>query len=185
MRPRAGSPSRAARLLVGAALLLAGVAARGTASAAPPDGETRAGRPDDEGSIYLVLRLGERRLYVRRGGADAAIESFRVAIGRAEYETPTGRFRVTEKIVHPDFVKFDWNDPAAELGRVPPGPDNPLGERWIGFTQAYGWTIGFHGTPNPELLGKAVSHGCVRMRNEDVVELYDRVQVGTPVIVEQ
>ena len=70
------------------------------------------------------------------------------------------------------------------IGRIGPGPDNPLGDRWIGFTTAYGWTIGFHGTPQPELLGQAVSHGCVRMRNRDVVDLYRRVDIGTPVIVE-
>ena len=44
--------------------------------------------------------------------------------------------------------------------------------------------MGIHGTPNPELLGRAVSHGCVRMRNADVIRIYDRVKLGTPVIVE-
>jgi lipoprotein-anchoring transpeptidase ErfK/SrfK len=56
--------------------------------------------------------------------------------------------------------------------------------RWIGF-----WTdgtdhIGFHGTPTLSSIGKAASHGCVRMRNEDVVALFEQVQMGTPVVVE-
>lgn len=139
-------------------------------------------------SIYLVLRLRERRLHVMQGDEDGArerrLESFPVAIGRAEYATPTGRFRVLEKVVDPDFVQFDWHDPSRVTGRIEPGPENPLGARWIGFTNAYGWTIGFHGTPQEELLGLAVSHGCVRMRNRDVVKLYGRVDIGTPVIVE-
>ncbi|WP_448572469.1 L,D-transpeptidase, partial [Trichothermofontia sp.] len=67
---------------------------------------------------------------------------------------------------------------------IPPGPDNPLGPRWIGF-----WTdgknfIGFHGTPNESLIGQAVSHGCVRMRNQDIQALYAQVEMGTPVVVE-
>ncbi len=63
-------------------------------------------------------------------------------------------------------------------------PANPLGERWIGFIRGDGWTIGIHGTPQPELLGRAVSKGCIRMRNDDVIRLYDRVRIGTPVVVE-
>jgi lipoprotein-anchoring transpeptidase ErfK/SrfK len=138
-------------------------------------------------SIYLVLRLGERRLHVMQGDEDGPqhrLDSFPVAIGRAEWATPTGRFVVREKLVDPEFVQFDWNDPSRVVGRIAPGAENPLGARWIGFTTAYGWTIGFHGTPQPELLGQAVSHGCVRMRNSDVMKLYRRVDIGTPVIVE-
>ena len=139
-----------------------------------------------DGARYVLLRLGERRVYVVDPAADgdAKLGSFPVAVGRQGYETPTGRFAVTHKLEHPDFVQFDWNEPSRVIRRVPPGPENPLGERWIGFTTAYGWEIGFHGTPNPELLGKAVSHGCVRMRNRDVVRMYDLIDVGTPVIVE-
>jgi len=70
------------------------------------------------------------------------------------------------------------------IERIPPGPSNPLGVRWIGFAHGPGWTVGIHGTPMPNLLGRAVSHGCVRMRNADVIRVYDRVQIGTPVFVE-
>ena len=64
---------------------------------------------------------------------------------------------------------------------IPPGPDNPLGRRWLEFATGDGWQIGLHGTPHPELLGQAVSHGCVRIRDEDVVKGYGRVRVGTVV----
>jgi len=144
--------------------------------------------PSSPNSTYLLLRLAERRLYMvtydRQSGTETEIESFPVAIGRREYETPTGLFRVNEKIVDPDWVQFDWKDPSRVIRTIPPGPDNPLGRRWIGFASGYGWQIGFHGTPHPELLGQAVSHGCVRMRNDDVVKVYDRVAVGTVVLVQ-
>lgn len=134
---------------------------------------------------YLLLRLGERRLYLKHDGADQPVESFPVAIGRKRYPTPTGEFQVNEMVVDPDFLVFDFGNPAAPArGRIPPGPNNPLGLRWIGFAQAHGWSIGFHGTSKTQVLGQAVSHGCVRMRNEDIVKVYDRVKIGTTVIVE-
>lgn len=139
-------------------------------------------------TIYLVLKLGERRLYMvnddYRPETPAVVDSFPVAIGREKYATPLGRFQVTDKVEDPAWIQFDWENPSRAIRTIPPGPDNPLGRRWIGFASAHGWDIGFHGTPRPELLGMAVSHGCVRMRNDDVVKLYDRVSVGTTVIVE-
>jgi len=140
----------------------------------------------DASSTYLLLRRAERRLYVISGDGETPphIETFPVAVGRKEYETPTGRFAVTDKSEDPPWVEFDWNDPSRTIRTIPTGPENPLGRRWIGFTAAYGWQIGLHGTPQPELIGQAVSHGCVRMRNEDIMKIYGRVTVGTPVIVQ-
>ncbi|MEL7333315.1 MAG: L,D-transpeptidase, partial [Cyanobacteria bacterium J06560_2] len=66
---------------------------------------------------------------------------------------------------------------------IPPGPDNPLGDRWIGFWSNGEAQIGFHGTNQEELIGEAVSHGCVRMRNRDIKKLYELVEIGTPVEV--
>jgi lipoprotein-anchoring transpeptidase ErfK/SrfK len=64
-----------------------------------------------------------------------------------------------------------------------PGPDNPLGQRWIGFWNDGKDEIGFHGTTNLSSIGKAASHGCVRMSNKNVKELYKIVKVGTVVQV--
>jgi hypothetical protein len=124
----------------------------------------------------LVLRLQERRVYLYEG--DRPVRSYPVAIGRAGWETPTGQFQVIQKMANPI-----WQHPFNGT-IVPAGKDNPLGVRWIGFWTDGDNSIGFHGTPNPELIGQAVSHGCVRMRNEDIVELFDRVTEGTPVRVE-
>ncbi|MGB7441021.1 MAG: L,D-transpeptidase [Coleofasciculaceae cyanobacterium] len=124
----------------------------------------------------LVLKLKERRVYVYQN--EKLKNSYPVAIGKAGWETPTGSYEVID--MEPNPV---WEHPwTGEL--ILEGPDNPLGARWIGF-----WTddvnfIGFHGTPKEELVGQAVSHGCVRMRNQDIIALYNQVGIGTSVKVE-
>ena len=174
-------------LLAGAGPLGCGVTGpapdqHGSDAAARAAGGTK---PAEPGPTRLVLRLGERRLYVMDDEPGTPTESFPIAIGKEGWDTPPGRYHVEEMIEHPDFLKIDWNAvPMRVIGRIPPGPTNPLGERWIGFAHGEDWTIGIHGTPNPELLGRAVSHGCIRMRNADVIQVYDRVRLGTPVIVE-
>jgi L,D-transpeptidase ErfK/SrfK len=139
--------------------------------------------PSEQASTYVVLRLKERRLDLMRDGAPAPIASFPIAVGRAGQETPTGRFHVEEMVEHPDYDQIDPHDRSRVLKRIPPGPENPLGERWIGFAHGDGWTVGIHGTPQPQLLGQAVSGGCIRMRNIDVIRVYDSVKLGTPVLV--
>lgn len=126
--------------------------------------------------IHLVIKLSDRRVYVYKD--DQLKTSYPIAIGRAGWETPTGTHKVIEKIPNPS-----WKHPfTGEI--IPPGPENPLGERWIGF-----WTdgknyIGFHGTPKEETVGQAASHGCVRMLNQDILALFEKVGVGTTVVVE-
>lgn len=132
--------------------------------------------PEVTSEIRLVLKLGERKVYVYK--EDELYTSYPVAVGRPGWETPTGQYQIIEMIQNPG-----WTNPFTGE-QVPPGADSPLGERWIAF-----WTdgdnfIGFHGTPNPETVGSAASHGCVRMYNEDVRELYDLVSMGTVVLVE-
>lgn len=130
----------------------------------------------DISEVRLLLKLKERRVYVYHG--DELTKSYPVAVGRAGWETPTGQFQVLSMARNPG-----WTNPfTGEV--VPPGRENPLGDRWIAF-----WTdgendIGFHGTPNRESVGQAASHGCVRMFNEDIRELFEQVKPGTIVTVE-
>ena len=131
----------------------------------------------EEDSIRLVLRLSARRVYVYRG--DSVEKSYPVAIGRPGWETPTGEFEIFHQITDPG-----WTNPLT-LEVMPPGPENPLGDRWIAFWTDGDNSIGFHGTPNRNSVGKAASHGCIRMYNEDVRELYSMVDVGTSVTVVQ
>jgi len=168
-------------------VVMSGPLACGPARPEPTRGtQARVAEPSvssDRGSTYLVLRLKERRLYLMKDDAPAPVESFPIAVGREGHDTPTGRFQVEEMIEHPDYQQIDPNDRSRVLKRVPPGPDNPLGERWMAIAHGDGWTVGIHGTPHPELLGQAVSGGCIRMRNADVIRVYDRVALGTLVIV--
>lgn len=130
-----------------------------------------------ENHARLVLSLSKRRVYVYE--QDKVLASYPVAVGKAGWETPTGSYRVFLKELNPTFKSF-------KSGRiVKPGPDNPLGVRWIGFWTDGKTQLGFHGTNEPELIGQAVSHGCVRMNNRDVVQLYEHVALGTPVIVQK
>jgi L,D-transpeptidase ErfK/SrfK len=123
----------------------------------------------------LVVDLGDRRVYVYQG--KRLKTSYPLAVGKNGWETPTGSFQVVEMQENPP-----WLHPITKEV-VPPGPDNPLGKRWIGFWTDGQTHIGFHGTNQEEYIGQAVSHGCLRMRNQDVVALFDQVQEGTPVAV--
>ncbi len=124
----------------------------------------------------LVLRLGQRRVFVYRN--DQQVASYPVAIGKPGWETPTGEFQVIQMVENPI-----WQNPWTGEVR-PPGPDSALGLRWIGFWTDGKDSIGFHGTPSLNSIGQAASHGCVRMRNEDVVALFNQIEMGTVVVVE-
>ncbi len=128
-------------------------------------------------SKKVIVDLSDRRVYVYRG--NQVIASYPTGIGKKGWETPTGSFKVNQKIVNPS-----WRHPITDKV-FPPGPDSPLGRRWIGFWSDGRNYIGFHGTPNYDVVGTAVSHGCLRMRNVDVLMLYKQVSMGTPVKVRQ
>ncbi|MBC7972478.1 MAG: L,D-transpeptidase [Verrucomicrobia bacterium] len=126
-------------------------------------------------SAKLVIDLSDRRVYVYR--EQALVTSYPIAIGQAGWETPSGSFQVLEMQRDPK-----WQHPiTGEV--IPVGAANPLGKRWIGFLYEGRTHIGFHGTNQEELIGQAVSHGCVRMQNRDVVALYDQISLGTSVDV--
>jgi lipoprotein-anchoring transpeptidase ErfK/SrfK len=125
--------------------------------------------------VNIVLKLKERKVYVYRGSQIVA--SYPVAIGKKGRETPTGEWQVMETLVNPGWTNFNTGK------MMPPGKNNPLGSRWIGFWTDGKDTIGLHGTNQPNSIGKAVSNGCVRMYDKDVQALYPLVKVGTIVRV--
>lgn len=123
----------------------------------------------------VVVDLSDRRTYVYAG--DEVIASYPIAVGKKGWETPTGSFQVIHMRHYPV-----WRHPIT--GKVfEAGTDSPLGDRWIGFWSDGRNEIGFHGTPDIDLVGTAVSHGCLRMRNSDVRLLYEQVSIGTTVVV--
>ncbi|MFN6525274.1 L,D-transpeptidase [Nostoc sp. ChiSLP03a] len=123
----------------------------------------------------VVVDLSDRRTYVYAG--EEVIASYPIAVGKKGWETPTGSFQV----IHMRHFPI-WRHPIT--GKVfQAGTDSPLGDRWIGFWSDGRNEIGFHGTPDVDLVGTAVSHGCLRMRNSDVRLLYEQVSIGTKVLV--
>ncbi|MBD1842230.1 L,D-transpeptidase [Cyanobacteria bacterium FACHB-63] len=126
--------------------------------------------------LRVVVRPKARRAYVYEG--KVIVASYAIAVGKSGWETPPGEYKVFSKEVNPVFKNF-------RTGKIiKPGSNNPLGVRWIGFWTDGKTQLGFHGTNEPELIGQAVSHGCIRMRNKDVVALFEKVSIGTPIIVE-
>jgi len=126
----------------------------------------------------MVLNVPERGIFLFRGGSFSKF--YPVAIGRPDFKTPRGQYRVIEKVKNPTWYPPSW---AGELAGKPigPGKTNPLGDRWIGLSAT---RVGIHGTQSPYSIGDAVSHGCLRMYPEMVRELFDLVSVGTPIRIE-
>ncbi|TYO98811.1 L,D-transpeptidase ErfK/SrfK [Geothermobacter ehrlichii] len=118
--------------------------------------------------VWLLWWEGNRR----------RIRWYPIGIGREGFATPTGRFAVTTVIERPTWfpppaLRAEEGLPAA----VPPGPDNPLGDYWIGTTAP---GIGLHGTNRPFGVGRRVSHGCLRLYPRDIRDLARHVRPGMP-----
>jgi lipoprotein-anchoring transpeptidase ErfK/SrfK len=127
----------------------------------------------------ILIRTNENRLYHYENGALA--RTYTVATGLAQYPTPNGRFQITLKRFRPTWVNPDPGGWGASMpASIPPGPGNPLGTRALNISAP---GIRIHGTSNVASLGTAASHGCIRMSIADSEALFDRVEVGTPVII--
>lgn len=128
--------------------------------------------------IRLEIHLGRREVLVYQG--ERVINRYPIGIGRSGWETPTGTFQVQQMRENPTWIS-PFN------GQRIPGGDarNPMGTRWIGFwTDGNNW-IGFHGTRNPQTVGRNASHGCLHMHRADLENLYRQVALGTTVTVMQ
>ena len=131
----------------------------------------------------LVLHQSRRVTELWRGGE--VVRSWPVAVGTGGSPTPTGQFTIGAKRFEPTWVNpapDRWGEDMPE--RIGPGPDNPLGARALNWNRLGGGDtlIRFHGTPNEDSIGEAASNGCVRMFNDDVIEMYDLVGSGTRVL---
>ena len=123
----------------------------------------------------LTVDLSDRVVYVYRD--EKLTASYRIAIGQPHWETPSGTFRIRQMVKNPT-----WKHPLTDE-IFPPGDANPLGDRWVGFAADEQMKLGFHGTKDEHLIGQAVSHGCLRMKNRDVRSLFEQVSIGTEVTV--
>ena len=105
--------------------------------------------------------------------------TYRIAVGRAGFETPTGLYHIQNKAVNVAWQVPEWGGKLA--GKTIPGgaPNNPLKARWLGIYDG----AGIHGTDDVDSLGTSASHGCIRMAIPEVIELYDKVPVATPIYI--
>jgi L,D-transpeptidase ErfK/SrfK len=167
----------------GAAILLLLVQWRTAASRAiadtgtPPPPKSYRVYPLPKDGSQLKVDLSDRRVYFYRN--NRLVSSYAIAIGQPGWETPIGRYQVIVKLKNPV-----WRHPITDEVYTQK-EENPLGSRWIGFWYDERHYIGFHGTPDARLIGRPVSHGCVRMRNSDIQALYEQVGMGTPVLVQK
>ncbi len=127
----------------------------------------------------ITINLAEMRLYYLFGEERKRLKIYPVGIGSDEEATPEGEFAVISKIpkpvwVVPPAVRRERGLPAV----VEPGPDNPLGDFWLGFT-AEGH--GIHGTNQPFAVGRRLTRGCIRLYPGHIDELFQLVEIGTPV----
>lgn len=144
----------------------------------PIEPEVTAREVASEYPSYLTLDRGS---YTLRLWEDLELaKTYTVAVGQVGLETPEGLYQIESKQVDPVWYvpDSDWaGDLAGE--QIPPGPENPLKARWMGIFEG----AGIHGTDDTGSLGSAASHGCVRMSIPDVEDLYDRIDVGTPIYI--
>jgi lipoprotein-anchoring transpeptidase ErfK/SrfK len=116
----------------------------------------------------IVVSIPDRKLAVLE--SDHVVKIFATAVGKPRTPSPAGSYKIVQRIPDPTWYT---------KGRVvPPGKSNPLGTRWLGLSiKGYG----IHGTNVPSSIGRSASHGCIRMRNRDVEELFEMVAVGDEV----
>lgn len=116
----------------------------------------------------IVVSIPDRKLALIVDGR--VVKAYSVAVGAKLSPSPSGDFKIAHRIPQPTYY--------APGKIIPPGDGNPLGTRWLGLgLRGYG----IHGTNEPRSIGRNVSHGCIRMRNGDIEELFEMVRVGDAV----
>lgn len=146
------------------------------------------------GQPYIVVDTARNHLYVKRReqvmvdalastGSGTILDKPGETKGQWIFDTPRGEFAVQTKLVNPVWVKPDWAFieeglaiPKSAADRVEPGV---LGEYALGFGKGYF----IHGTLYPRLLGKNVTHGCIRLNDDDLKSVYQLARVGTPIMI--
>jgi len=138
--------------------------------------------PPPEPVRHLVLLRGERMIEVWE--TDRLVASFPCTPGSSKTPVPLGNWRIIGNILMP---YFRWDKSVLESGvrsenafNLPPGPNNPVGIVWMALNRP---SVGMHGTPNPDQIGRNESHGCIRLANWDAFLLTQLIQKGTKVEV--
>jgi hypothetical protein len=144
------------------------LAAQSANQNAATNGPAAAQEPAAATKRVIVVSLEDHKLALLEDGKVRKIYS--VAVGKPSTPSPVGTFTIARRVMNPTY---------SHDGRVvPPGPNNPVGTRWMGLSIP---GYGIHGTNVPSSIGKAASHGCIRMAKKDLEELYPMVEVGDTV----
>jgi lipoprotein-anchoring transpeptidase ErfK/SrfK len=113
----------------------------------------------------IVVSIADHKLALVEGGTVKKI--YPVATGRTKTPSPTGSFQIANRVTNPTYYH--------QGKKVEPGPQNPVGTRWIGLDEK---GYGIHGTNAPSSIGKSSSHGCIRMATKDLEEFFEMVRAG-------
>jgi lipoprotein-anchoring transpeptidase ErfK/SrfK len=123
------------------------------------------GQEQAQSTRQIIVSLPDRKLALIEDGEVKKV--YPVAVGKTTTPSPSGSFMIVNRVTNPTYY---------HPGQViEPGADNPLGNRWIGLNQK---GYGIHGTNAPKSIGKAASHGCIRMAKKDLEELFEIVRPG-------
>ncbi len=164
---RAALERAAAKVAMAAiAVMIAIEAAEAQQNPAPAEAPGRAAARD----VVILVSIPDRKLAVVEGGQ--VTHTFPVAVGKQSTPSPSGEFTIVSRVVAPTYYH-----PGVV---IPAGPQNPLGTRWIGLSKR---GFGIHGTNQPRSIGKAASHGCIRMRRADLEQLFSLVRPGDVVSI--
>jgi len=137
----------------------------GLLGSATPASATDGARAEAPVARRVVVSIPDRKLALLEN--DQVVSIYSVAVGAPVSPSPVGTFTVVTRVTDPTYYR-----PGKVIG---PGAANPIGTRWIGLSVK---GFGIHGTDEPQSIGLAKSHGCIRLRNADVEELFDRLRAG-------
>jgi lipoprotein-anchoring transpeptidase ErfK/SrfK len=124
-------------------------------------------RSTDVGRVQrtVLVSIPDRKLAVLENGT--VVADFSISVGAENSPSPTGEFKIVNRVSNPAYYH--------EGVVVPAGKSNPVGTRWIGLSEK---GYGIHGTNVPKSIGRAASHGCIRLRNRDMEKLFGMLRVG-------
>ena len=153
--------------LAGAVLILAGAATAQSRPGLNLD-VPKVGKRRVVVSRRIVVSIPDRKLALLEN--DSVVKTYNVSVGAAVSPSPTGSFQIVNRIPEATYYHRTVVIPASDR--------SPIGTRWIGLNKK---GYGIHGTNEPHSIGRAASHGCIRLRNREVEDFFERVQVGDSV----
>ena len=134
------------------------------------------GAPLNEKITRLVAKKADNILYAYNG--DRLIATYPTTVGSSDTPSPTGSLTIVNRVKNPWYRATSGEGKDKKVFMLPPGPNGPVGVVWMGLSKP---SYGIHGSPVPEGISRQASHGCVRLTNWDVLEVYANVDTGTKV----